>query len=335
VSTRPNLALVTGATGFVGAAVARNLQSAGYNLRIMHRASADLRNLNALTGERVIADLTRPKTLARALDGCDALFHVAADYRLWARRPQELFATNVDGTLALLRAATEAGVKRCVYTSSVSTLPVSEHGHIADERGVTKLDDMLGAYKRSKFQAERSVLEFVKTNPIEVVIVNPSTPLGPGDVRPTPTGRIVREAAAGRIPAFVDTGLNIAHVDDVADGHRLAYERGVSGERYILGGTNMTLADILAHVCTAAGRSVPTLRLPRRLIFPIAYATEAWCHLIGRKDEPLLTVDGLRMARYQMFFSSARAEQELGYVSRSSVLALDDALRWFQTNPDI
>tara|TARA_Y100001934_G_scaffold44664_1_gene53883 strand:- start:3152 stop:4159 length:1008 start_codon:yes stop_codon:yes gene_type:complete len=331
----PNLSLVTGATGFVGAAVARCLQEAGYPLRLAHRESANLRNFKGLGGERVVADLTQPASLDAAVAGCDAVFHVAADYRLWARDPAQLFATNVDGTMALLRAAARAGVGRFVYTSSVSTLKVFEDGRLSDESIDSSLEDMVGAYKRSKFLAEREVLAYAAATDMEVIVVNPSTPVGPGDVRPTPTGKIVRDAAAGKIPAFVNTGLNIVHVDDVAEGHRLAFERGTDGRRYVLGGNNLSLQAILAHVCQAAGRPVPRWQLPRRLIFPLAYVVEGWWWLAGRRDEPLLTLDGLRMARYQMYFDSGRAVTELGYQSRPAAQALDDALHWFQANPEI
>ena len=330
--TPPSLTLVTGATGFVGAAVALHLEQAGFKLRVMHRANANLSNLDLLQAERVTADLNDTASLASAVSGCEALFHVAADYRLWARRPAELYDTNVDGTMALLRAAQTAGVKRCVYTSSVATIRVFADGSVSNEQEPTTIADMIGHYKRSKFLAEQQVSEFAADAEMEIVIVNPSTPIGPRDIRPTPTGKIVVDAAAGRIPAYVDTGLNVVHVDDVAQGHLLAYQHGQRGRRYILGGTDMTLRDILAHVCVAAGRKPPQIRLPHRLLYPLAYAVEGWAHLTRTDREPMVTVDGLRMSEHQMYFSSERARQELHYVSRCPTEALDDALNWFDAN---
>jgi dihydroflavonol-4-reductase len=326
---QPKLTLVTGATGFVGAAVARELEAAGYSLRLMHRAQADLSNLDGLRGQRVIADLRERSSLEAAVAGCDAVFHVAADYRLWVRDPAQMYASNVDGSCALLQAAATAGVHRFVYTSSVATLRAGADGRVADETTPTQLEDMIGHYKRSKFLAEQAVLSFAKTMAMEIVTVKPSTPIGPRDIKPTPTGKVIRDAACGRIPAFVNTGLNIVHVDDVAVGHRLAFERGRNARSYVLGGTDMSLKLILETVAELMGRAPPRVQLPLQLLLPLAYVVEAWSHLTAAKDEPLLTLDGLRMARYQMFYSSARARAELGYEPRQPRLAIADALHWF------
>jgi dihydroflavonol-4-reductase len=325
-------ALVTGATGFVGSAVARRLLQAGEAVRVLVRPTSDRRNLAELAGEVEVAvgDLGDLASLERALRGCRALYHVAADYRLWTRRPEELYATNVDGTRALLRAAAAAGVARIVYTSSVAALGVPGDGRPGDEDTPVSLAGLIGHYKRSKFLAEEEVRRLVREEGLPAVIVNPSAPIGPRDVKPTPTGRIVVEAARGRIPAVVDTGLNVVHVDDVAAGHLLAFERGRVGERYVLGGDNVELGELIGRIAKLAGRRPPLLRLPHGVALPIAYAAEAVARLTGR--EPLATVDGVRMARKRMFFTSARAERELGYRARPAEAALRDAVAWFRAN---
>lgn len=325
----PHRTLVTGATGFVGAAVASQLQEAGHNLRVLHRPNADLTNLGRLHAERVLGDLTYPESLQRAVEGCEAVFHVAADYRIWAPRPQELYRTNVDGTRAMLEAAERAGVKRLVYTSSVATLKVFADGRVSDESTPVAEADIIGHYKHSKFLAEQVVENFARASKMECVVVNPSTPVGPGDIKPTPTGKVVRDAALGRIPAYVDTGLNIVHVNDVARGHVLAYESGQSGRRYVLGGDDMTLQRLLTVVAECAGRVPPRVRLSRHMVWPVACAVEAWARLTRSSGEPLITRDGLRMARYQMYFSSARAISELGYQPGDARQALADAVTWF------
>jgi dihydroflavonol-4-reductase len=319
--------LVTGATGFVGAAIVRALLARGAAVRVLARPAADRRNLAGLGVEVAEGRLEDPQSLARAVAGCRHLIHAAADYRLWVPDPAAMMRANVDGTRALMRAAQAAGVERIVYTSSVATLGHVESGS-ADESTPSTIDDMVGPYKRSKFLAEAEVRRLVAEEGLPAVIVNPSTPVGPGDVKPTPTGRMIAEAAAGKIPAFVDTGLNIVHVDDVAQGHLLAMEHGRIGERYILGGENLPLAEILARIARLVGRRPPTVRLPRRPLFPLAYAAEAWGKLSGR--EPMLTVDGLRMARWSMFFTAAKAEADLGYRARPADQALADAVSWFQ-----
>jgi dihydroflavonol-4-reductase len=321
--------LVTGATGFVGSAVVRALLDAGEVPRVLVRAGSDRRNLEGLGVELAEGDLRDSASLARACRGCQALFHVAADYRLWVPEPDEIYAANVAGTRALMEAAGAAGVARIVYTSSVATLGLKRDGSPADEATPVTLADMIGHYKRSKFLAEAAVREMVSGAGLPAVIVNPSTPVGPRDIKPTPTGRTIVAAARGRIPAFVDTGLNVVHVDDVAAGHLLAFERGQIGERYILGGENMALAEILTVIARLCGRPAPRLRLAHGLVLPLAHAAEAWARLTGG-GEPFVTVDGLRMAKKRMFFSSARAEHELGYRSRPAEAALADAVAWFR-----
>ncbi len=322
--------LVTGATGFVGTAVARQLLAAGHTLRALAREGSDRRNLADLDIEIALGDLRDPDSLDAAVSGCEAVFHVAADYRLWTRDPASLYASNVDGTLNLMRAALRAGVPRVVYTSSVATLGLNADGTPADEDTPVSIDDMIGHYKRSKFIAEREVRRMVTEERLPAVIVNPSTPIGPRDVKPTPTGRVVLDAAAGRIPAFVNTGLNVVHVDDVARGHLLAFERGTPGERYILGGEDLSLETILARVAAVSGRKAPKLKLPHAAVLPIAHASELFARMFG--GEPLATVDGVRMARKRMFFSSRKARESLGYGFRSSTEAIRDAVEWFKSN---
>jgi dihydroflavonol-4-reductase len=323
----PVRALVTGATGFVGSAVARRLLRDGHRVRVLARAGSDRRNLQGLDVEVVEGDLTKPSTLLPACEGCDALFHVAADYRLWAPDPSELYRSNVDGTRAILEAAKRVGVPRIVYTSSVATLGIPKDGTPGSETTPVSVDDMIGHYKRSKFLAEEEARKFAADG-LSIVIVNPSTPIGPYDIKPTPTGRVVRDAMAGKVPAYVDTGLNIVHVDDVAEGHWLAFERGVVGERYVLGGFDMSLREVLTEIADIAGRSPPKIRLPHAVVMPIAYVSEAWARLTGMN--PIATVEEVRMSKKRMFFTSEKARRELGYTARPARLALEDAVRWFR-----
>jgi len=320
---------VTGGTGFVGAAVVRSALAAGHRVRVLVRPSSDRRNLEGLGVEIHEGDLLDPPSLAGALKGCRHLFHVAAEYRLWHPRPQTLFAVNIEGTLNALEAARAAGVERVVYTSSVATLGLRSDGEPADED--TPLDEaqVIGPYKRSKFLAEREALGFAATHGLDLVVVNPSTPVGPGDRKPTPTGRMVLDAAAGRTPAYVDTGLNLVHVDDVARGHLLALERGQTGRRYVLGGRNMTLEEILAEIAAITGRPPPRFKLDPMWLLPLGYAAQAWAR-VARRGEPRLTVDGLRLARKRMYFTDARARAELGYRSRDPIEGLRDAVAWFR-----
>ncbi len=320
-------ALVTGATGFVGAAVTRALLAEGWEVRVLVRGGSDRRNLAALAVEQAVGDLTDAQSLVRALDGCEAAFHVAADYRLWAPRPEQLYRTNVDGTSHFLEAAQRAGVRRIVYTSSVATIGLPADGRPGTEDTAVGLSDMIGHYKRSKFLAEERARDAAARG-VPVVIVNPSTPIGPGDVKPTPTGQIVLDAARGRTPAYVDTGLNIAHVDDVASGHLLAFHRGRIGERYILGGLDMTLQQILTLIAQLVGRSPPRIRLPHGVVLPVAYVAELYARVTGRPTR--VTVEGVRMARKRMFFASDKAVRELGYRWRPPSEAFSDALRWFR-----
>jgi dihydroflavonol-4-reductase len=323
--------LVTGASGFVGSSVIRCLLDAGQPVRVMTRPTSDRRNFRDLDVEVVHGDLHDPASLTIAVAGCSGLYHVAADYRLWAPDPATMFKANVEGTVALMRAALQAKVERIVYTSSVATMGIDPTGRPADEETPVAFADMIGPYKQSKFRAEEAVRRLIAEEGLPAVIVNPSTPVGPRDVKPTPTGRMIVEAAAGRMPAYVDTGLNIAHVDDVAAGHLLAFEHGQVGRNYILGGEDMSLRDILAEIARLTARPPPRVRLPHDLVLPIAYMAEAWTRMVGR-GEPFATVDGVNMARKRMFFSSSRANRELGYVPRPALQALADAVAWFRAN---
>lgn len=319
--------LVTGASGFVGGAVLRALGGRGLDLRVLARPSSPRRNFEGQDCQVVLGDMTDAGSLERAMDGVDHLFHVAADYRLWAPDPSEIIRANVAGTEAVMRAALAAGVKRIVYTSSVATLRAGDADTVVDETAPLGEGEAIGAYKQSKVAAERVVERLVAEAGLPAVIVNPSTPIGPGDVRPTPTGQMVVEAATGRIPAFVDTGLNLVHVDDVAAGHLKAHAHGRVGERYILGGQDASLREFLAEIARLTGRKAPTIALPRAPLYPLAYAAEAVARVTGK--EPLLTRDALKMASHHMFFTSAKAERELGYRARPYVEALQDALAWF------
>jgi dihydroflavonol-4-reductase len=320
--------LVTGASGFVGSAVARALLADGRRVRALLRPSSDRRNLAGLAVEPCVGELEDLPSLRDACAGCGVLYHVAADYRLWVRDERPMFAANVDGTERLMKAALEARIERVVYTSSVATLGYGADGSPADEDTPSSLDDMIGPYKRSKFLAEEAVRRMVRQDRLPAVIVNPSTPVGPRDVKPTPTGRMIVEAASGRMPAYVDTGLNLVHVDDVAAGHLLAERHGVIGERYILGGEDMDFGRILATVASLCGRKPPWLRLPIATVWPVAVAAEAWARLAY--TEPFVTRDGLRMARHKMFFRSAKAKRALGYTARPATEGIAEAIAWFR-----
>ncbi len=321
--------LVTGATGFVGSAVARRLLADGAAVRVLARAGSDRSNIADLDVQVAEGDLTDGASLAGAVTGCEAVFHVAADYRLWALNPDEIYHANVDGTRTLMLAALEAGVPRIVYTSSVATLGLNRDGRPADEETAVTLDDMIGPYKRSKYLAEEEVRRLVDERGLPAVIVNPSTPIGPRDIKPTPTGRMIRDAVAGRMPAYVDTGLNIVHVDDVAEGHLLAYRTGEVGQRYILGSENLSLSEILAEIAGLMGRKPPRIKLPHGLIMPIAHVAETWARLT-RGSEPMVTPDAVRMARKWMYFSTSKAEAALGYRPRPARDAIADAVAWFR-----
>ncbi len=320
-------ALVTGASGFVGSAVARKLAERGLAVRALVRGGSPRAHLAGLGLEFVTGDLRDAASVRQAMAGVRFVFHVAADYRLWARDPSEIIENNVAGTRIVMQEAQRAGVERIVYTSSVATLKTGPSGEIFDETINLDESHAIGAYKLSKLLAERVVTEMAARG-LPVVIVNPSTPVGPRDVKPTPTGRLIVEAAAGRVPAFVDTGLNMVHVDDVAEGHLAALERGRIGERYILGGQNASLSDILGVVARQAGRKPPRVKIPRAAVYPVAVVAEALARRTGR--EPFITVDGLRMSKNRMFFTTAKAERELGYRARPYADGIKDAIDWFR-----
>jgi dihydroflavonol-4-reductase len=327
VSAQPRSSvLVTGASGFLGSAIAAALRARGDDVRVLVRSSSSRSNLDP--GDLLCeGDLNDRASLTAALRGVRFLFHAAADYRLWARNPEEIARNNVEGTRLIMEEALRAGVERIVYTSSVATLKLGD-GALSTENNPLADGEGIGAYKRSKVAAERLVEAMIERDRLPAVIVNPSTPIGPRDVKPTPTGRIIVEAASGRMPAFVDTGLNLAHVDDVAAGHVAALERGRIGERYILGGDNVLLGAMLADIAGLVGRRPPTVKLPRALLYPIAYGAEFVASIRG--IEPFITVDGLRMARHRMFFDDSKARRELGYVSRPYREGLSDAIAWFR-----
>ena len=320
--------LVTGATGFVGAAVLRCLAESGHNVRALVRPTSDRLNLSDVDCEIVTGDLTEPESLKRAVRNCEAVFHVAADYRIWVPDREKMNRVNVQGTVNLILAAAAAGVSRIVYTSSVATLRLRDDGLPADEESHAELSDMIGAYKQSKFLAEREVKRLVADAGIPVIIVKPTAPFGPGDVKPTPTGRMVVEAGAGRMPAYVNTGLNVVHVDDVAKGHLAAYAKGAVGESYILGGENRTLQWILETVAELTGQRPPRIRLPHWLLTPLAYIWEGVTRIRG-SGEPMMTVDSVRMSRKLMYFSIEKARRELGYSPRPAIEALRDEIEWF------
>src|SRR6185312_2577874 len=324
-----DIALVTGASGFVGSAVARAALARGFHVKVLMRPAANDANIAGLDVEKVVGDMREEDSMTAALSGVRYLFHVAADYRLWARDPSEIGRNNLQGARATMNAARKAGVERVVYTSSVAALKPGR-GQAVDETSRHTKESAIGAYKRSKLVAEQEVERMIAEEGLPAVIVAPSTPIGPRDIKPTPTGRIIVEAATGRMPAFVDTGLNLVHVDDVAEGHFLALEKGRNGQNYILGGEDVSLQVMLADIARLAGRRAPRIRLPRAPLFPLAFAAEGFARLTGK--EPLLTADALRMSRYRMYFSSAKAERELGYRARPYRDGLKDAYDWFKAH---
>jgi dihydroflavonol-4-reductase len=321
------LTVVTGVSGFVGSAVARALAARGDKLRGVVRSSSVATNLTDFPGEMAEADLRDFACVRRALEGATTLYHVAADYRVWAPDPEDIVRNNLAMTEAVMKAALEAGVSRVVYTSSVATiLPL--RGGAADETRPARPEQAAGAYKRSKVVAERLVERMVAEQGLNAVIVNPSTPIGQCDVKPTPTGRIIVEAANGGMPAYVDSGLNLVHVDDVAQGHLLAADKGRAGKRYILGGQDVALSAMLFEIARILGRKPPKVELPVAPLFPLAWAAEQWARISGK--EPFITLDSLRMAKHHMYYTSAKAERELGYTARPYPQALTDALDWFR-----
>ncbi|MDV6343472.1 hopanoid-associated sugar epimerase [Nitrosomonas sp. Is37] len=320
--------LVTGANGFVGSAVVRCLLAADHEVRAFVRPGSDRRNVMKLPIEISEGDLRDVTSLKRAVTGCHNLFHVAADYRLWVPNPTIMYDVNVNGTRALILAAAEAGINHMVYTSSVATLGLNSNNLPADEETPSTLASIAGHYKRSKFLAEQAVQALVREHQLPLVTVNPSTPIGPRDVKPTPTGRIVLDTLRGKMPAYVDTGLNVAHVDDIAHGHLLAFQYGKPGERYILGGDNMTLLQILQTIDDLTGKPTKRKSIPVKLMLPIAHTMEMVAKIT--KTEPRATVDSIHMAKKKMFFTSAKAARELGYQSRPAAEAIKDAIDWFR-----
>lgn len=324
------LAFVTGATGFVGSHVARALAEQGADLRLLIRSSSDLRNIEDLKAERVTGDLRDPASLKKAVSGCEAVFHVAADYRLWVRDPDEMYQSNVGGTRAILQAARESKVRRVVYTSSVATMGFTSNGYLADEASPVSLANMIGPYKRSKFMAEEVAIAAAKSG-TDVVIVNPTTPVGERDIKPTPTGRIVVDFLKKKFPAYVDTGLNLVDAIECARGHVAALEKGKSGERYILGGENLTLKQILDKLASITGLPSPSLRVPYVVALAAGVVDQVVTGYI-RNREPRATIDAVRMGRKKMFVSSGKAERDLGW----KIVPVDDALHravnWFQAN---
>jgi len=320
--------LVTGASGFIGSAIVRAFGGAGYPVRALVRRSSPRTNLTDSGCEVVEGDVRDRSAMAAALAGVRYLVHAAADYRLWAPSGADLLRVNVEGTRIVMEEALRAGVERVVYTSSVATLALRSDGAPADETRLLGVEHAIGAYKRSKILAERVVQDLVETSGLPAVIVNPSAPIGPRDIKPTPTGRVIVQAASGRMPGFVDTGLNLAHVDDIAAGHLAALERGRIGERYILGGENVLLRQMLADIAQNTGRRPPRLKLPLTLMFPLAWGSETMARLTG--TVPFVTRDALQMARHRMFFTHEKARLELGYDPRPYQQGLADAIAWFR-----
>ncbi|HVN08654.1 MAG TPA: hopanoid-associated sugar epimerase [Patescibacteria group bacterium] len=321
--------LVTGATGFVGSHVARLLVSRGDAVRVLVRPSSRVEMLDGIACERVTGDLRDLESLHSALRGIQRVFHVAADYRLWSRDPSEIYSSNVEGTRNLLSVARECGVERVVYTSTVATIAVPVTGEkLPDESTPARLEQMIGHYKRSKYIAESEALAFARHG-LNVVVVNPTTPVGPGDWKPTPTGRIIVDFLNGKMPAFVDTGLNLVAVEDVAEGHLLAAERGKPGERYLLGAENLSLEQILGTLAKITGRRAPRARIPHSVALVAAYVDSAVSRLLGR--EPHIPVEGVKIARHRMFVNTSRAERELGFRPGSVAAALERAVRWYES----
>ena len=323
-------AFITGATGFVGSHVARALAAEGAELRLLIRPTSRKDNIADLRAETVVGDLREPEPLKKAMAGCEFVFHVAADYRLWVRDPEEMYRANVEGTRAIIQAAQQSGVRRVIYTSSVATMGFTKEGHIATESSPVSIQDMVGHYKRSKFMAEEIALEAGRKG-ANVVVVNPTTPIGAYDIKPTPTGRIVVDFLKRKFPAYVDTGLNLADVKEVARGHLLAMEKARPGERYILGGENLTLKQILDKLAALTGLPSPKMKVPHAVAMGFAVFDQFFTGLVMGKD-PRATIDAVKMGRKKMFASSGKAERELGY----KVLPVEDALRraieWFQAH---
>jgi dihydroflavonol-4-reductase len=321
--------LVTGATGFLGAHIVRELLRDGAEVRVLVRAGADQRNLAGLAVDIAVGDLLDRESLARAVKGCDRLFHAAADYRLWLRNPAEMYAANVEGTGNILQAASDAGLAKVVYTSTVGTLGNRGDGTPGDEETPVSLADMVGDYKKSKYFAEQVAVDFARRG-LPLVIVNPSTPVGPLDIKPTPTGKLIVDFVSGRMPAYLDTGLNIVSAAECARGHLLAAQKGRIGAKYILGGEDLHLSQILTRLAEIASVPAPRWRLPYRPVLLAAHLNELLASVTGR--EPLIPLAGVQMAKKLMFFSSKRANMELGYVTSPAYHPLEQAVAWFREN---
>jgi dihydroflavonol-4-reductase len=324
--------LVTGATGFVGSAVAHLLVNRGFTVKVLSRSTSSQQNLKDLNAEKVVGDLRDLNSLEKAIKGCDYLFHVAADYRLWSLNPQELYDNNVTGTENIMKAALNEGVEKIVYTSSVATLGLNADETPSNEDTAVCFEDMIGDYKKSKFLAEELVKKMIKEQNLPATIVNPSTPIGPRDIKPTPTGKLILDAAAGKIPAYVDTGLNWVHVNDVAMGHLLALEKGQIGERYILGNENFSMKELLQKIAVITGGKAPKIQLPHNFVLPIAYIAEWWANITKSKTEPMATVSGVKLSKKKMYFSIDKAKNELGYNPIDVTIALKDAINWYKEN---
>ncbi len=320
--------LVTGAAGFLGSHVARQLTARGDSVRVLLRPSSQTRAIDDLPLQRVTGDLRDPASLGRALVGVRCVFHVAADYRLWARDPQEIYASNVAGTKNLLDAAKRAGVEQFIYTSTVATVAVDRPA-LPNEKTDSALDEMVGHYKRSKWLAEKEVLQSAN-NGLPAIVAMPTTPVGPGDWKPTPTGKIILDFLNGKMPGYVHTGLNFVGVEDCAAGHLLVAEKGKVGERYLLGAENLTLKQVLDTLAKITGLSAPRLKIPHALALAVAYAETAFSRVIGR--EPQIPVEGVRIARHMMFVDCSRAQTDLGFRPSPVAAALERSARWYESN---
>jgi dihydroflavonol-4-reductase len=322
-------ALVTGATGFVGGAVARALVRAGYEVRVLARPDADVKNLDGLPVERVSGDLRDPASLRAALKGCRHLYHVAAHYALWAKNPSIFYEVNITGTVNLLEAARDVGTERIVYCSTIGAIGLPPDGGLGTEETPVSLSQMAGHYKRSKYLAEQEVLRLAKEG-LPVVIVNPSAPIGEGDVKPTPTGQIIVDFMKGRMPAYIETGMNIVDVDDVAQGHLLAMQKGRTGERYILGGKNLLLREVFDILSAVTGIQAPWLKLPRLAVLPLAYVNHWIANMTG--IPPRIPLEGVKMAKYKMHYDCSKAIRELGIPQTPPEVAIEKAVRWFKAH---
>ncbi|MGE0646090.1 MAG: hopanoid-associated sugar epimerase [Nitrospira sp.] len=322
-------ALVTGATGFVGAAVVRALLNSGVDVRVIARPGSDPSNLRSIQVEQVLGDLRDKTSLREALAGCRHLYHIAAHYALWARDPSIFYDINVAGTRNLLEAAREVGIERTVYCSTIGAIGLPPGGGLGTEETPVSLEQMAGHYKRSKYLAEQEVHKLA-TEGLPVVIVNPSAPVGERDVKPTPTGQIIVDFMKGRMPAYIETGMNIIDVDDVATGHLLAMEKGRQGERYILGSTNLLLREVFEILSKLTGVKAPALKLPRGAVLPLAHLNHWFANLTGLP--PRIPLEGVKMAKYKMHYNCSKAVRELGLPQNPPEIALEKAVRWFKSH---